>query len=527
MKLDGAIIPIEPRDFGRQLDVAARFLHAYAAPILRVTAGWAFVATLVTVAHGILTDHGLAFGVVAFYLASPMLGAVLVGATGPTVFGAPFDLAAALRRITRPPQGLVAAMLTRRLIVVAVCAAIYSGNTLLAWMAFMLAAVFERRPTYAAEVYLLERLDPARAGERLSDLQRASGGLAGQRTPLCRLLFVGVVISVLAAADSLASLALDRGLISGRIETGTVLTEGDWLIIDPVIAATVQAALWLVFPLFRLATFFSYLDIRTRSEGWDLDLLFRAEAARLRSDRPVTRTTPKPARTALSILMVAALTLATATLSVDATAQVERAPDDAVERSLAKVFEDPQFRHLARLRNEPGPGWDFDFGFGDGMSPIAWVVIGIALVSVVIALIVMLAATSRSSRSPPSQGLASDADTNPLLLDGPPGDEPVEHYIERARAAADAGDYRASVAHLLLGGMSLLERARLVRYRRGLTNHDYLRALRKEPERRSLLAVVVGHFDEIYYGGRDADRRRYTDALAALEALRGHADAAA
>lgn len=47
-----------------------------------------------------------------------------------------------------------------------------------------------------------------------------------------------------------------------------------------------HVALWLVIGYFAVVRFLSYLDVRIRTEGWEVELLLRAEAARL--TRPVT-----------------------------------------------------------------------------------------------------------------------------------------------------------------------------------------------------------------------------------------------
>jgi len=50
---------------------------------------------------------------------------------------------------------------------------------------------------------------------------------------------------------------------------------------DPKVLTAIQFTLWLPYPVIRLAWFFCYLDQRIRNECWDLQLQFRAEAARL------------------------------------------------------------------------------------------------------------------------------------------------------------------------------------------------------------------------------------------------------
>ena len=54
---------------------------------------------------------------------------------------------------------------------------------------------------------------------------------------------------------------------------------------DRAVIVLLQVALWIPFPIVRLAWFFCYLDQRIRNEFWDLDLQFREEAVRLQEQR--------------------------------------------------------------------------------------------------------------------------------------------------------------------------------------------------------------------------------------------------
>ena len=46
------------------------------------------------------------------------------------------------------------------------------------------------------------------------------------------------------------------------------------------------AGWWSALPLLATARFFVYLDIRTRSEGWDIQTRFAAIAARVAEESP-------------------------------------------------------------------------------------------------------------------------------------------------------------------------------------------------------------------------------------------------
>jgi hypothetical protein len=62
--------------------------------------------------------------------------------------------------------------------------------------------------------------------------------------------------------------------------------------------------------------------------------------------------------------------------------------------------------------------------------------------------------------------------------------------------------------------MSWTERAGLIRYRQGLTNRDYLRAVRRRPPSREALAAIVGSFEQLYFGRRRATADGFSACLA-------------
>ena len=95
----------------------------------------------------------------------------------------------------------------------------------------------------------------------------------------------------------------------------------------------------------------------------------------------------------------------------------------------------------------------------------------------------------------------------------PPGDVPSNEYERRARAAAEAGDFRTGLRELVLGSMSWTERAGLIRYRSGLTYRDYVRAVWRQVERRESLLSIVACFERVFYGRRDADQETFDVCL--------------
>ena len=75
----------------------------------------------------------------------------------------------------------------------------------------------------------------------------------------------------------LMRLAADPNIIS--FAGGMLLNEWGW----QRVAYTLYfpLALWLVVGYFAVARFLGYLDLRIRREGWEVELVMRAEQARL------------------------------------------------------------------------------------------------------------------------------------------------------------------------------------------------------------------------------------------------------
>ena len=61
--------------------------------------------------------------------------------------------------------------------------------------------------------------------------------------------------------------------------------------------------------------------------------------------------------------------------------------------------------------------------------------------------------------------------------------------------------------------MSFIERQQWIRYRRGLTVHDYLRVLRSRPDQFAAFRQVVHVFEPVEYGRRLATEPLFTEAL--------------
>jgi len=97
-------------------------------------------------------------------------------------------------------------------------------------------------------------------------------------------------------------------------------------------------------------------------------------------------------------------------------------------------------------------------------------------------------------------------------LELPPGDIPADEFQRRANEFAQQGLFGEAIAQLLLGSMSRTEQAELIRFRRGLTYRDYVRALRTHPEPMAAFRAMVRLYLPIGFGRRTAAESQYREA---------------
>jgi hypothetical protein len=140
----------------------------------------------------------------------------------------------------------------------------------LVWFVITIPALYVGWP-YLSEIILLER-NPWRKKSPLgtSTFGRSSNMHSRNRGELFNRWLGSLLLGALLVFVFWRSLWYLVRIVSGEIEdVNTQFTI--WL----------QVALWLVIGYFAIVRFLSYLDLRIRTEGWEVELLLRAEAARL------------------------------------------------------------------------------------------------------------------------------------------------------------------------------------------------------------------------------------------------------
>jgi hypothetical protein len=134
------------------------------------------------------------------------------------------------------------------------------------------------------EVLFLERTPAKEVTRRLSSLTKGGGFFRNLSRLSGLLLFwaicsVGLFIFINQLAGWIFNVEIYQGAVIGGENWFDAFAAS--VVDDQSVILLLQIAIWIPFPVVRLAWFFCYLDQRIRNECWDLDLQFRAEAARL------------------------------------------------------------------------------------------------------------------------------------------------------------------------------------------------------------------------------------------------------
>jgi len=147
-----------------------------------------------------------------------------------------------------------------------------ASEVFLSMLAFYVVVIRAVRP-YLNEIVLLERnpLGAGRGGTKTLTIARRSAALHNPNA--------GDLLGRWVGSFALAVLLTMAFVYTCWFMWGTFLNDWDW---GPVMVhVCVPLSMWLVAGYFGVVRFLSYLDLRIRREGWEVELRVRAEAARL------------------------------------------------------------------------------------------------------------------------------------------------------------------------------------------------------------------------------------------------------
>ncbi len=254
-----------------------------------------------------------------------------------------------------------------------------------------------------------------------------------------------------------------------------------------------------------------------------------------------------------------ALTLFVGILSAsDEASGQDRIPADSIRRSSKQVMEHNDFRSVRRRVLEEIPVDDMDEGFleellgsiGDAISDFfAWLfptnlrpappaaptttppagpsffdgfdlskMISILAILIVAGVLIwVLAKILPQHQNDPNRGGIPSITELAGEISAPPGEQAVSTYESRAVMYGQKGEFSMAIRELLLGSMSWIERAGLIRFRKGLTNRDYVRAVWRQEDKRSAYLVTGSEFELVFFGRRAATEAMFERCLSAFQ----------
>jgi hypothetical protein len=274
MKVEECIVSVERRTLGGCLDLAFVFAREFAGPLTRL---WLLCAVPSCAAVWLMVSRQtdmLIPSIMVFMFFSAVFSSLLVACMGPQVFGVPISVRSAVKAWRHRFLGwLVLSSVTRFF-------QLLSGFCLVFPSVFVTAFA-----GHVPEVLLLEQASMNSVISRLNWLS-GGGGYSRNLGRLFLLLAYWFMMSfgLFLLIDFLCTTLFNRPIFFSIMMQGSRESSDVFLQLthdDPVFLTTIQLAMWLPYPVIRLAWFFCYLDQRIRNECWDLQLQYRAEAVRL------------------------------------------------------------------------------------------------------------------------------------------------------------------------------------------------------------------------------------------------------
>lgn len=141
-------------------------------------------------------------------------------------------------------------------------------------------------------------------------------------------------------------------------------------------------------------------------------------------------------------------------------------------------------------------GWSLFFG--QFLGYVIWIVLFGALAAV----LVIVAVRLFRSGSVPTELEEASASEDVSILESGDEERAPEEFLRRAETLHQEGRVAEAIAHVLFACQRQLEACGFLRFRRGLTNRDYIRSLRSQESARVALTQIVTVFEAIHFGRR-------------------------
>ena len=153
--------------------------------------------------------------------------------------------------------------------------------------------------------------------------------------------------------------------------------------------------------------------------------------------------------------------------------------------------------------------WDFGAALLGGLNAVTWaaiIVLAIALVGVLIWAIMRMnsnAATDDENVAP-IRSMEESIKQLPFDFESSTGD-----FRKLAQAAYTSGDYRKAITYLFSHVLVSLDQKGLIRLRKGKTNREYLRELRRHRPLANYYQHVMVPFESAFFGDHDLEKSEF------------------
>ncbi|MEQ9068845.1 MAG: hypothetical protein RLO18_19070 [Gimesia chilikensis] len=208
-------------------------------------------------------------------------------------------------------------------------------------------------------------------------------------------------------------------------------------------------------------------------------------------------------------------------------------PDQVMlKQDMQEILKRPEFRHLTRerelaqeadvdlndwIKDSPRQS-SYDTSAISGVAGLIFLYLSYAAVIcaclLVLFLLVKAVTGFKLSREHNMKSDSSQLQGEMVLEEHvSPAELAAATYLERAQELARSGNYHQAIIQLLYGSMSFIERSGWIRFRKGLTYRDYMRAARPHGLAGESLRQMIRTYEPLGFGRRVATREHFESTL--------------
>ncbi len=518
MDLMRARVALRERPLLDVLDLAVRFCAAHAADYAKMSAVVLLPAFAASWAAGHYVNWWLGWTVTAIVTA--FAGAPFVSLASRLVFADSVRTREALGGALRAVPGLAGVRILQ--------AVALAGSAILVGLPWLwIGTVW----LFVVEVLVLEQ---SGAGGALGRAYRIANAQFGDAALTMLMLIVAPVGAAMLA--DVAGREVLQSVLEVKPPPSMFREGGSWLAL---------VGWWATLPLLQTARFFVYLDVRTRTEGWDIQTRFAAIAARAEAEKQeqaaigATRAAARRAGTVAAgvLALIGVLSVARPAHAVLDPSHAQRDVDAAMHDGAYPFCRDPRTPLSYRARDLCAHAADIpdcagfqaectrmttsssSSGSGSSWSPswrwfghpfavpgflgtlaqiLVWIVVGALVLAILVPIVRAILRIRREGprEKAPERAAPAEDGVAPEL----PATTDEEVLLARAGELARAGRLGEALELYLLASLRALDKRGAVRIAKDRTNGEYVRAC-ADAGAKPALRQIVREVDLVQFGG--------------------------